>query len=136
MYDSNSVSLAKHRISQAKECLQSANDTLQTSLKTSVNRSYYAIFYAMRALLALERFDSKKHSGIISSFRQKFIKTGKLEPMLSDIIGAAFDVRNDSDYEDFYVVSEDEAKLQAENATKFVAAIQNYFDVILNEAKE
>ena len=134
MFDSNNVTLAKHRMSQAKESLQSAIDTLQSSLKTSVNRSYYAVFYAMRALLALESFDSKKHSGIIGTFRQRFIKTGKLEPELSDIISAVFDVRSDSDYEDFYVVSDDEAKLQADNAAKFVDAVQNYLDTVLSES--
>ncbi len=38
-----------------------------------------AIFHAVRALLALDKFDSQKHSGIISYFNQKFIKTGKIE---------------------------------------------------------
>lgn len=136
MFDTNSLNLAKHRMSQAEESLKSAQDTLKTSLKTSVNRSYYAIFYAMRAILALESFDSKKHSGIMSAFRQRFIKTGKLASELSDILGEAFDVRTDSDYEDFYVVSEEDAKLQAENASKFIDAIQNYLDAVLNESEK
>jgi hypothetical protein len=39
------------------------------SFETAANRSYYCIFNAMRAVLSLDRFDSKKHSGIIDAFR-------------------------------------------------------------------
>ena len=104
MISENDKNLAKYRIEQARECIQSAEISLETSLKTSINRSYYGIFYAMRAVLALDKFDSKKHSGIISAFRQKYIKTGKFAAHFSDVIGSAFEIRNESDYEDFYDV--------------------------------
>ena len=47
------------------------------------NRSYYAVFAAMRAVLALQGFDSKKHSGIIAEFRREYIKSGLLPKELS-----------------------------------------------------
>jgi uncharacterized protein (UPF0332 family) len=34
-------------------------------------------------LLALKKYDSKKHSGVISYFAQYFIKTGIIEPEYS-----------------------------------------------------
>ena len=121
--------LMKYRIAQAKECLESAiREENSGSYKTAANRSYYCIFHAMRAILALEKFDSKKHSGVISAFRERYIKTGILDMNLSKIIGKAFEVRTDSDYEDFYVVSQIQITEQIENAKLFLDAIEAYIE--------
>ena len=126
MTDGVQMSLAKFRIEQAHECLQVAKANMETSLKSSVNRSYYCIFHSMRAVLALDKFDSKKHSGIISEFRRRYIKTGEFAPHFSDIIKEAYEIRNESDYEDFYVVSEEEARQQLDNAREFLEAVEAY----------
>ena len=55
----NKRDLMKYRIEQAKECLELAKTTVDISEKNSVNRSYYCIFHSMRAVLALDGFDSK-----------------------------------------------------------------------------
>jgi len=119
--------LATFRIHQAKECLKDA-DLEANSLKTRANRSYYCIFNAMRAVLALDRFDSKKHSGIISAFRKDYIKTNIFPTTFSDIIEDAFVVRNESDYEDFYIVSKGKVTAQVENAKFFLEAVEKYID--------
>ena len=85
----------------------------------------------MRAVLALDLFDTNKHSGIISAFRQKYIKTKIFEASFSDIIGNAFRIRNRSDYEDFYIVSKHEAAEQLENAGKFLHAAETYLSKFL-----
>jgi len=119
--------LALFRLQQARECLQTAELLIAAdSFKASANRSYYCIFHAMRAVLALERFDSKKHSGVISAFRQRYIKTGIFPVQYTDIVGKAFDVRNESDYEDFYIVSKEKVAAQLENAKTFLAAVEEY----------
>ena len=94
--------------------------------KDAANRSYYCIFHAMRAVLALDRFDSKKHSGVISAFRQNYVKTGVFTADISDIIRISFTVRNESDYEDFYVISKEKVAGQIENARAFLAAVEEY----------
>ena len=43
-------------------------------LRPSVNRSYYAMIYAVLALLALKRKETSKHSGAISIFDKEFVK--------------------------------------------------------------
>jgi uncharacterized protein (UPF0332 family) len=121
--------LALYRLQRAKECLQDAEKlTVDDSYKFSANRSYYCIFHAMRAVQALDGFDSKKHSGVISAFRKDYIKTGIFPAFLSDIIGSAFVIRNDSDYEDFYVISKAKVVAQTENATTFLAAVEEYIN--------
>jgi len=82
----------------------------------------------MRAVLALEKVDSKKHSGIISAFRQRYIKTEIFPMSFSDIIKDAFEVRIDSDYLDFYVVSRDAVTAQIDNARVFLTAVENYIN--------
>ena len=124
----NERDLAKYRIEQARECLQAAEIMSEISTKNSVNRSYYCIFHSMRAVLALEHFDSKKHSGVISAFRQRYIKTEIFPAALSRIIGSAFDIRNESDYEDFIEISEAQALQQIENAALFLKTVEDYLN--------
>ena len=125
MYAKESVDLALYRMEKAEECLTDAQDNLRwEKYGTAANRSYYAIFNAMRALLNLESLDFKRHSGVISAFRKTFIKTGVLEPKFSAIIRDAFDLRNASDYDDFYVISKERVKAQTEDAAEFTQAVR------------
>ncbi|MDZ7261966.1 MAG: HEPN domain-containing protein [candidate division KSB1 bacterium] len=69
MINQSQRDLAKYRFSDAIEKLESARILLQENrLKDSLSRSYYAMFSAVRALLALRKLDSSKHSGVISLF--------------------------------------------------------------------
>lgn len=119
--------LAKHRLDNAKIMLKSARLLLDSGdYKSVCNRSYYAVFNAMRACLAPLGIDHKKHSGVMSDFRLHFIKTGKFNNDLSDIIAALFYARTQSDYNDFYVISKGEVLKQLESANLFVNQIDNY----------
>lgn len=60
---------------RAKEMLSAAEGNLEIGqYKTSLNRSYYAIFHAMRAMNILKGFDSSKHSGVIAYFNKEYRK--------------------------------------------------------------
>lgn len=96
--------------------------------KGAANRSYYAIFHCMRSVLALEGIDFSKHSGVSAYFRKQYIKTGIFEVELSDIIKEAFDIRSDSDYDDYYVLSKKEVEEQIENAKMFFGVIKKYLE--------
>jgi uncharacterized protein (UPF0332 family) len=115
--NNNRLTLSKYRLSKAQKVLEVAISNLNNGhIEDSLNRSYYSIFHSMRAVLALEEFDSKKHSGIIARFRENYIRTGLFDVSFSNIIGNAFEMRNDSDYEDFYIISKEDAQIQIENA--------------------
>ena len=123
------------RLEKAQNCLNASKLLLSAkAYADSVNRSYYAIYHAIRAVLITIDFSSKTHSGNIGEFRRRFIKTGIFPKEFSDIIGNAFDVRNDSDYEDFYVVSKEDVARQAENATIFLVAVEGYINTLLSES--
>lgn len=59
----------------------------------------------MRAVLALDGVDMKHHSGVISEFRRRYIKTNEVDVNLSKIISRLSEMRTGSDYDDFYILS-------------------------------
>lgn len=119
--------LASVRLARAKEMLVSAEDNFKNDdLRTSLNRSYYAIFHAMRAMNCLDDFDSSKHSGVIAHFNQTYIKTGVIDTHFSQIIKGASFLREKSDYDDFYIVNRKEAEQQLIDAKEFVAVVGVY----------
>jgi len=127
MPDRTSADLAIFRLEQAEECLQGAKREIAAgSFKNAANRSYYCIFSSMKAVFALDKFDSKNHGNIIGKFSKDYIKTGIFPVKYSDIIKNAFDVRNDSDYTNFYIVSKDDVTIQTENAQEFFEAVKEY----------
>lgn len=93
-----------------------------------MNRSYYAIFHAVRALLAFDLFDSKRHTSIIGYFNQEYVTSGKIDKGYYKTLARAFDKRMKSDYHDFYVVSREEAKEQLDNAELFIGLIETYIE--------
>ena len=125
----NNKDMSAYRLEKAELCLRSAKIMIeQEDYFTAANRSYYCIFHCMRSVLALENIDFKKHSSIISYFREKYIKTKIFANDLSDIIGNLFRERNKSDYDDFYVINKKEAIEQVENAEYFMSQIKIYLD--------
>lgn len=75
MHEGTTLELAIYRVNKAKEKLIAAKMMRDNKMyEDSVNRSYYAIFHAARALLAIDMKDFKKHSGVISYFQQNYIK--------------------------------------------------------------
>jgi len=121
------VEISKLRFENAKRMLSTAQSLIGLEdYKSSANRSYYAIFNAMRAVLALLQIDNKKHSGLMSDFRLHFIKTKIFDVELSDIITGLFEVRTQSDYNDFYIISKEEIITQVKNAERFVSAVEKY----------
>ena len=77
MLPEQAIEISKVHFDHAKECLRDAKLLLAgESYRSAANRAYYAIFHAMRAVLALDSVDMKHHSGIISEFRKRYIKTG------------------------------------------------------------
>ncbi len=126
----NKEEYARYRLSSAKDKLKSAEILFrQGQFNDSVSRSYYAMFSAARALLAMLSLSSTKHSGIISLFNQHFVKTGKVDKELGRLLKEAKDVREGGDYDDFFVASKELAEKQLEEARLFVNKIEK---VLLN----
>lgn len=119
--------LSEYRFERAKEMLDAARQNLHINqYRTSLNRSYYAVFHAMRAVNILNGYDSSKHSGVIAYFNKNFLKENKLDRNLYKIIKDSSYLREKSDYDDFFVIGRQETERQLENAEIFVKAVGDY----------
>ena len=69
--DGSVKDLSIYRYERAEKELKTAGELLHgDNIAASVNRSYYAVFHLLRAVTALDGFDSRKHSGIIAYFNR------------------------------------------------------------------
>ena len=120
---------AKYRLNNLKEDLEAAHLLFsQGSYRIANNRAYYSIFHALRAVLVLDNFDSSKHSGVIAKFRRRYIKEGVFPIEMSKMIGAAFTIRNASDYDDMFIASKEETAEQIANAEWVYKKNSDYID--------
>ena len=127
MHKDPSRELSEYRINRAFELIADAENLFAAgSYKSANNRAYYAIFHAMRAVLALDNEDFKKHSGVIQYFQKNYIKTEKFDKEYSNIITTATTVRNASDYDDFYIASKEATEQQIADAKKFCEAVKSF----------
>lgn len=111
----------------AKEKLESARILLDAGkYRDSIGRSYYAIFTAVRAVLANDKVDFSKHSGVIAYFQKEYIKSGKFDVKFSRYLQNAFQIRNSCDYDDFFIASKQDALEQYDRAMEFYEEIRNF----------
>ena len=129
MQDEDKRALSKVRLERAEECLTEAQSLYEAGkYKGAANRLYYSIFHAMRAVLALDGVDMKHHSGVISEFRRRYIKTNEVDVNLSKIISRLSEMRTGSDYDDFYILSKKSIVEQFKNTRFFIDSVTNYLN--------
>lgn len=125
--ESSMIELSRYRFETSLEDLYDAKLMYKNGrYKNSLNRGYYAIFHAIRAVNALDGFDSSKHSGVIAHFNQEYVKSGVFPKEISKFIKEASENREKADYLDFFIASKDEAEKQIKRAEKAIEHIQNY----------
>ena len=130
MMTKNIEALVKYRLEQVDESLEAARVLFEKRLeRQSVNRSYYAMFYAVLALLATRKQETSKHSGAIALFDKEFVRTGTFKKDFSRWLHSAFDLRQRSDYAIDIKVTRREAETTLEHATAFVDEVK----VVLTE---
>ncbi len=106
--------------------------------KNTLNRGYYAIFHAIRAVNALSGFDSSKHSGVIAYFNQHYVKERVFPSDIYKLISDASVNCEKADYRDFFVASKEQAKEQIDRAEVFRKHVAEYLKKqgILNSDNE
>ncbi len=89
--ESNMRELALNRLQQAEESLEEAGYLFNgnKSPRSVINRAYYAMFYAILAILIFENYSSSKHSGVLSYFNSHFVKTELIPRELGQAVNSA-----------------------------------------------
>ena len=122
-----SKELANHRLEQAKDELQDAKILFNVkSYKSANNRAYYAIFHAMKAVLALELIDFKRHKSVLAYFNKNYINTEIFPKNMGRRIIDASKTREDSDYDDEFIVKAEETQVQIETAKELIELVEKY----------
>jgi len=92
----------------------------------SASRAYYAMFYAVEALLLSRERSFNKHSAVIAAFGKEFVKSGIFDNRFYRFIMVAFDLRNAGDYGSMHAVSAEEAQQTIDEARELYEAIRRY----------
>jgi len=118
-----------YRLQRARETLSDAHLLFEQggSFWSIINRAYYAMFYAILALLTSSGKGASKHSGVIALFDQHFVKPGHFSKEMSKAIHKVFDLRQMGDYREFVTLEEDQVKEVLDLADGFVDEVERFF---------
>jgi len=119
--------LSSYRLQESEDSLKVAQNCLDNGFyKDSINRSYYSAFYAIKAVLALGTIDFKRHKDVIAYFNKEYVAKGAFTKELGKRLGALKQLREKSDYDDFYIASKEKAVEQIETAGLILQKIKEY----------
>ena len=120
--------LIRYRLEQADASIKEAQVLLEKgmSLRSVMNRLYYAMFYAVLALLQEKQLGTAKHTGAISLFDREYIKTSIFDKELSKTLHRAFELRQKGDYMEQAEVTQSDIDEMVLKATDFVNKVKGY----------
>ncbi len=122
-------SLVRYRLEQSKENFEEAEALFNINkYKGASNRAYYSIFHAIKAILALEQADFKKHSSVIAYFNKEYVSKNIFSRELGKRVNEARFFREKSDYVDFYIITKEECKEQIETAKLMIESAERYIN--------
>ena len=114
-------------IERAKRYLRSSQLLLEDGdCESSVSRAYYAMFYAVEAVLLTKGLSFSSHKGVISAFGEHFVKSGIFPREMGKELNRAFGKRQIGDYEYTFVISRDDAEQMLHGGVEFVNTIAGW----------
>ena len=92
-----------YRLSKAYESFEDAKLLAENeSWNASINRPYYACYYAVSALLLQKEISTQTHTGLKTQFNLLFIKTGIISVEQGRLYADLMDLRQKGDYGDMF----------------------------------
>lgn len=129
MEKKTSKEFALYRLERAKEECETAELLYkENKLLAANNRAYYSIFYAIRAILAMEKIDFKRHKDVLAYFNQNYVKTEIFPRQMGRRIIMASKVREDSDYDEKYEPNSEATVLQIDTAKELIELVEKYLN--------
>jgi hypothetical protein len=122
--------LIQYRTNRAEETLEETKLAIENNrLHLAANRIYYSAFYVVSALALKKGFKTSKHSQLLSWFNKEFVKKELIDMNLGKFYLDAFEMRQESDYDD--LVSFDLKYIQAKLtlAEDFVKKIKEFISI-------
>lgn len=129
MPDNRREDLSRYRMNTAEETLDAAQICMDGKhYKDTVNRSYYAAFYAVKAVLALEEKDFKRHKDVVAYFNQHYVAADIFPKEIGRKLARLQQKREKYDYDDFVIVSKEEGEEQILSAQEVIHAVKVYLE--------
>lgn len=114
----------QYRLIRARETYQDAIFLFEKgSLNSSVNRLYYAVFYATIALLLANDIEVKSHNGVKQKLGEEFISKGKLSKIHTKTFNILSDFRHKGDYDDLF-------DFETEMVERLINPVKEFIDAI------
>lgn len=116
--------LLSYRVNRSLETLTEAKLLLNNSFwNASVNRIYYACYYAVIALLLKKDIDTGTHKGVRMMFGLHFVQAGIVSKEDGRFFSDLFDRRQTGDYDDYVSFDEETVNKLFLRAETFVNKI-------------
>ncbi len=123
----NFIDVAHHKLEQAKDDLDTAKLLLEAGkYKAANNRAYYSCYHAIDSVLALEPKAFKRHKDTLAYFNKNYVHPQIFPRELGRNISRLEVIRHKSDYDDFYIASQEEADEQIAVASMVVTLVEDY----------
>lgn len=115
-----------YRISRAYETMKEADAMIENHFwNASINRIYYACFYAVSGLLLKRGIDTSTHKGIRQMFGLHFVQPGVISKEHGRFFSDLYDRRQTGDYDDFVMNDEETAVRLFFLANEFILRIDS-----------
>ncbi len=117
--------LINYRIVRAKDTYDDAMILAEKEKwNSTINRLYYAVYYAVMALLLDSELKPTTHNGAKSNFSEYFIKTGKVDSKYGKLYSQLFTWRQKGDYDDLYDFHKEKVVPYFEPVNDFISLIE------------
>jgi len=111
---------------RAGDSLKAARHVLSVSCDAAASRAYYAAFYAVSALFALEGKEFRKHSALEAAVHRDLVKAGRWTRKLGAGYSFLAEMRTTGDYGDPERVAPQEAAEAVELAERILHAVSQH----------
>ncbi|MBI5301671.1 MAG: HEPN domain-containing protein [Chloroflexi bacterium] len=116
-------------LERAEQSLGAARDLLEKGYHDfAASRAYYSAFYAATAILLIAGLEFGKHSGVVASIHQRFVKTGNLTKEQGKNLNWLFELRSVGDYGGVVHVSQPQCEQAIRVAEDFLVTIKSLIE--------
>lgn len=127
--EENRNDLIQYRLSRATETLKEAELLLNSGFyNATINRLYYACYYATIALFLKHNLVTHTHSGAKTMLGLQFIKTGIFPIEIGKTFSTLFEKRQTGDYDDFFFCDKEMVDELYAETNKYIQTLSEYIN--------
>ena len=116
--------VVESRLEKANRAYEQAKGIVELKYwETIANRLYYAAYYAVSALIVAHGEQPQTHSGVIHLLGMHFIRTGILNADIGKLYHRLFTMRQTSDYDDTYGLTEEDVLPYIEPTSQLIEKV-------------